>query len=289
MLNNEKKDFLNIAVKAARLAGDVILNNIGKISKDDVNIKQASDFVTRVDKESEQLIIKTIKYEYPEHHFLAEESIKEIEAGEYRWYVPYGTYRWYKPSGSYRWIIDPLDGTTNFIHGYPVFSISIALEYKKEIITGVIFDPLREEIFTAKKEKGAFLNGQPIKISVIRELKNSLITTGFPFRKKEMIDAYLRLFKNIFHRVSDIRRAGSAAIDLAYLACGRCDGFFEIGLSTWDVAAGSILIKEAGGMVTDFGGGSDYLSTGNIVAGTPALHEEILKEVKGIFKGIIDK
>ena len=270
MIEN-KSEFMGAAFRAAMLAGDLIVKNLGRISEDDVTIKQASDFVTRVDRESEQLIINTIKQKFPDHHFLAEESVKDIETGEYRW------------------IIDPLDGTTNFIHGYPVFSVSIALEYKKEIILGAIFDPLRDEIFTAEKGKGAFLNGQPVNVSAISELENSLITTGFPFRRKNFIDNYLKLFKNIFHKVSDIRRAGSAALDLAYLACGRCDAFFEIGLSAWDVAAGSIIIKEAGGIITDFGGGPDYLATGNIVAGTPALHGDILKEVKGVFREVIEK
>jgi len=264
-------EFLNIAVKAARLAGGVILRSLGNLSKDDIDIKQASDFVTRVDKDSEEVIIKTIKERFPHHLFLAEESIKE-SAGE-----------------EYRWIIDPLDGTTNYIHGYPMFAVSIALEYKGEIILGVVFDPLRDELFTAERGKGAFLNGHPIKVSPVCELKNSLITTGFPFRKKEFIDIYLRLFKNLFHKVSDLRRTGSAALDLAHLASGRCDGFFEIGLSAWDIAAGSLLIKEAGGIVTDFGGGTDYLSTGNIIAASPAIHKGILKEVTNVFKGVIDK
>ncbi|MCK5427733.1 MAG: inositol monophosphatase, partial [Thermodesulfovibrionia bacterium] len=182
-----------------------------------------------------------------------------------------------------------LDGTTNYIHGYPSFSVSIALEYRGEIITGVIFDPLRNELFTAEKGSGAFLDGTPVQVSAVTDLKQSLITTGFPFRKKEFIDIYLELFKNIFHRVSDIRRAGSAALDLAHLASGRCDGFFEIGLSPWDVAAGSLIIQEAGGVVTDFGGGDDYLLTGNIVSGNTVIHEGILREVKNVFKGIMDR
>jgi myo-inositol-1(or 4)-monophosphatase len=279
MPHNKKKDFLNTAVLAAERAGEFILNNVGNISPSEVDTKQASDFVTQVDRDSEQIIIKTIKDKFTEHSFLAEESVKKVQTDEYPWY---------EPSGSHRWIIDPLDGTTNYIHGYPSFSVSIALEYRGEIITGVIFDPLRNELFTAEKEKGAFLNRTPIKVSAVTDLKNSLITTGFPFRKKECIDMYLKLFKNIFNGVSDIRRAGSAALDLAHLASGRCDGFFEIGLSPWDIAAGSLIIKEAGGLVTDFGGGEDYLSTGNIVSGTPAIHKEILKEVQGVFKGIID-
>jgi myo-inositol-1(or 4)-monophosphatase len=264
------KEFLDIALKAARLAGEVILDNLGKISKKDISLKRASDFVTSVDKKSERVIIDTIKGNFPDHLFLAEESLKECG------------------KEAYRWIIDPLDGTTNYIHGYPVFSTSIALEYKGEIILGVTLDPLKGELFHSEKGRGAFLNGKQVEVSDVN-LKESLITTGFPFRKKEMTDSYLKLFKNIFFKVSDLRRAGSAALDLAYLACGRCDGFFELGLSPWDIASGSLLIKEAGGTVTDFGGGTKYLLTGNIVAGNPAVHKEILKEVKDVFKGIIDK
>ena len=267
----ERNDFLNTAIKAARLAGEVILDNLGRISKKEIGRKQTADFVTRIDRESEKIIIDTIKESFPDHFFLAEESVKEDK------------------TEGYRWIIDPLDGTTNYIHRYPVFSVSIAQEYKSEVILGVIYDPLREELFTAEKGKGAFLNKQPIKVSEVSSLKDSLITTGFPFRSKGFIDMYLKLFKNVFHKVSDLRRAGSAALDLAYLACGRCEGFFEIGLSPWDIAAGDILIKEAGGVITDFGGGHDHLLTGNVVAGNPAIHEKLLIEAKGVFAGIIDK
>ncbi|MDH4028271.1 MAG: inositol monophosphatase [Nitrospirota bacterium] len=274
-MDNKKSEFLGAAFRASILAGKHIHENLGKLRSEDINMKQASDFVTRVDKESENIIISTIRNEFPLHHFMAEESADLAGTGPGQ-------------DGSYCWIIDPLDGTTNFIHGYPVFSVSIALEHQNEVILGVIFDPLRNEIFTAEKGRGAFLNGEPIKVSVIIDAKDSLIATGFPFRKKEMIDPYLRLFKNLFNRVSDIRRAGSAALDLAHLACGRCDGFFEIGLSPWDMAAGSIIIKEAGGIVSDFKGGRDYLSTGNIVAGTPAMHREILGEVRNVFNGVTD-
>jgi myo-inositol-1(or 4)-monophosphatase len=259
------------AIEAAKSAGDVILKSLGRISGEEIREKQASDFVTTVDKEAEQIIIEVIKEAFPEDHFLAEESLKE------------------KESGAYRWIIDPLDGTTNFIHTYPVFSVSLALEYRKEIILGVTYDPTREELFVAEKEGGAKLNGKTLNVSSLNFLGDSLITTGFPFRKKEMIDNYLSLFRNLFVRVSDLRRAGSAALDLASLAAGRCDGFFEVGLSPWDIAAGSLLIKEAGGVVTDFGGGSDYLSTGNIVAGNPVLHSGILKEVQKVFGGLMEK
>src|SRR4030066_1505537 len=264
-MDGHSNDFITIAIKAAKLAGEVILNSIGGLTKEDINQKQASDFVTKVDIESENVIIRTIRESFPPHSILAEESLKDN-----------------KERDGFQWIVDPLDGTTNYIHGYPVFSVSIALAVKGDIIAGVILDPLRNELFTAEKGKGAFLNNNPIGVSDISALKESLISTGFPFRKKKNIDLYLMLFKNLFYKVSDIRRAGSAAIDLAYLASGRCDGFFEIGLGPWDIAAGSILIKEAGGIITDFGGGEDFLKTGNVVAGPPTLHEEMLKEVRKV-------
>lgn len=270
-MSREESKFLGTAFRAVILSGDFIRKNVGSISNNEISVKQASDYVTRIDKESEQIIINIIKNNFPHHHFLTEESIQEYD------------------TSNYRWIIDPLDGTTNFIHSYPVFAVSIALEYRGEIILGIVYDPLRDEIFSAEKGKGAFLNGRPFRVSKTSDLIKSIITTGFPFRRKEMIDDYLKLFKNIFYKVSDIRRAGSAALDLAYLACGRCEGFFELGLSPWDVAAGSLLITEAGGIITDFTGESDYLSTGNIVAGTPALHGELLKEVQDVFKGTIDR
>jgi myo-inositol-1(or 4)-monophosphatase len=261
----ERDKFLKIAIEAARCGGRIVLRNLGSISEEDISIKEASDFVTRVDRESEQGIIATIRRHFPDHSFLAEESEKDPE------------------TEAYRWIIDPLDGTTNYIHGYPVFSISIALEYRREIRLGVILDPLRDELFSAEKGRGAFLNEEQVWVSRVGNPDDALIATGFPFRKKKMTDRYLELFRNIFQRVSDLRRAGSAALDLAYLACGRCDGFFEIGLSPWDMAAGSILIQEAGGIVTDFGGGPAFLSTGNIVAGNAALHGVLLNEVRKVF------
>lgn len=268
MNNSDKSQFLGTAFRAAMLAGEHIVKSLGNISKTDIDIKQASDFVTSVDRESENIILRTIKDKFPDHHFLAEESVDKATTGQYRW------------------IIDPLDGTTNFIHQYPVFSVSIALEYEGDIILGLVYDPLREELFTAEKGKGSFLNGVSFHVSSISDLNGCLISTGFPFRQKEVIDDYLKLFKNIFYKVSDIRRAGSAAIDLVHIACGRCDGFFEIGLGPWDIAAGSLIIQEAGGIVSDFSGGSDYLITGNVVAASPAIHSKLLEEVKTVFKDI---
>lgn len=263
--------FLKTAITAARLAGDIIMKNLGHLSKGDIQNKQAFDFVTKVDRWSEAVIVQTIREKFPSHSFLAEETLTQP-----------GT-------DSYRWIIDPLDGTTNYIHSYPMFSVSIALEYKGEILVGVVFDPLKDELFHGIKGRGASLNNSPIRVSEINLLGNSLIATGFPFRKKDLLDLYLQAFKSIFYEVSDLRRAGSAAIDLAYIAAGRFEGFFELNLSPWDIAAGSLLIREAGGYVTDFGGGKDYLSTGNVVAGNKDVQDKILKKIEEVFKGIIEK
>jgi myo-inositol-1(or 4)-monophosphatase len=263
--------FLKTAVSAARLAGDIIIKNLGHLSKEDIQTKQAFDFVTKVDRWSEAVIMQTIREKFPSHLFLSEETLKQEDTGDYRW------------------IIDPLDGTTNYIHSYPMFSVSIALEYESEVVLGVVFDPVRDELFHAVKGGGSFLNNKKIIVSGVDSLDKSLIATGFPFRAKEMIDHYLRAFKEIFREVSDIRRAGSAAIDLAYIAAGRFEGFFELALSPWDIAAGSILITEGGGLITDFGGGEDYLSTGNIVAGNKSIQPEILRIIKQVFQGIADR
>ena len=271
MNENLLKEFLKTAVTAARLAGDIILKNLGNLSASDVQSKQTFDFVTKVDRWSEALIIKTIREKFPYHSFLAEETLKQTE------------------TGAYRWVIDPLDGTTNYIHAFPFFSVSIALECEEKTIIGVVFDPLRDELFHAVRGGGAFLNNREICVSGTTTLAHSLIATGFPFRAKDMIDLYLSSFKNIFLEVSGIRRAGSAAIDLAYVAAGRFDGFFELNLSPWDMAAGSLLITEAGGTVTDFGGGNDFLTTGNIVAGNTAIQPWILELVRKVFSGIVER
>jgi myo-inositol-1(or 4)-monophosphatase len=263
-------EFLDTAVEAARRAEDVMLRNLGTLSHKDIGKKQASDFVTRVDRECEEVIVNAIRSKFPGHSFLAEESVQES-------------------SKAYRWIIDPLDGTTNYIHQYPTFSTSIALEVDGEVVLGVVLDPMRGELFHAEKGKGAFLNGMQVKVSSVDVPTSSLITTGFPFRSKHMTDHYLAAFRKIFLIAGDLRRAGSAALDLAYLGAGRCEGFFELGLSAWDIAAGGIVIKEAGGVITDFSGGDEYLETGNVVAGTPAMHPKILEVIKETFKGVIDK
>jgi len=268
---NLLNEFLKTAVTSARLAGDIILRNLGQLSTSDIETKQAFDFVTKVDRWSEAVIMQTIREKFPHHLFLSEETLQQ------------------EGNGGHRWIIDPLDGTTNYIHGYPMFSVSIALEYQQEIILGIVFDPLRDELFHAVKDKGSFLNNRSIYVSDITLPEKGLIATGFPFRKKEMINSYLDAFKKIFEHVSDIRRAGSAALDLAYIAAGRLEGFFELNLSPWDIAAGSLLITEAGGRITDFAGGDQYLVTGNIVAGNTKIHSEILKIIKQVFQGDVGR
>lgn len=258
--------FLEIAKLAAKAAGEFIKGNYEKISSADVHTKNRADYVTFVDKEAEKIIVDTILSSFPKHSILAEES--DMKEGEEQ---------------TYRWIIDPLDGTTNFIHGFPMFCVSIALQYAGDIVVGVVYEPLRDEMFVATKGGGAFLNNKPISVRKDFKADTALVATGFPFRFVEHIDKYMKLFKLVFENVSGIRRAGSAALDLAYTACGRCDGFFEMCLKPWDIAAGSLLITEAGGFVSGFSGGNNYIYKGNIVAGEKKVYDVILAKVKAIF------
>ena len=247
---------LNIAVRAARIAGDIIQrasDNGGKLT---ISKKSKNDFVTEIDLMAEEAIIKVIKNAYPDHSILAEES-GEIAGNDYVW------------------IIDPLDGTTNFLHGYPQYSVSIALKHKGKTEIGVVYDPLRDELFTAEKGGGAMLNNRRIRVSQQVKLDTALLGTGFPFKYPQHLDTYLSMFKELTLKTSGIRRAGSAALDLAYLAAGRLDGFWEIGLKEWDLAAGTLLVREAGGLVADFDGGQEFLESGNIVAANSVLFNEL--------------
>lgn len=252
---------LNIAVRAARQAGSIIVRNLGRVDAADVSRKGYNEFVTQVDKQAEAGIIETIHRAYPHHSFLAEES---------------GTHG----NDDYVWVIDPLDGTTNFIHGFPVFSVSIALKYKGQLEQGVVYDPLRQEIFSATRGQGAQLNERRIRVSRLRGLEGALLGTGFPYRQLNDLDTYLAIFRELLTKTAGIRRAGSAAIDLAYVACGRLDGFWEFGLKEWDMAAGALLIREAGGFVADFSGEDDFLEIGNVVTGNAKIFEQILKAVQ---------
>jgi myo-inositol-1(or 4)-monophosphatase len=252
---------LNIAVRAARSAGNVIIRNLGRLESLSVHSKDRNDFVSEVDQQAEREIIGILHKAYPEHGILAEESGARAGNG-------------------YEWIIDPLDGTTNFLHGFPQFAVSIALRHNGRMEQGVIYDPLRQELFTTTRGSGAMMNDRRIRVSQQKKLEGALLGTGFPFKSQQHLDAYLGMFRALFTQVAGIRRPGSAALDLAYVASGRLDGFWEIGLNIWDMAAGVLLIQEAGGISADLRGGHDYLESGNLVAGNPKVFAEILKTIR---------
>ena len=258
---------LNTAVKAARKAAAIINRASLDLDLLQVSTKGRRDFVTEVDRAAEAAIIDTLSTAYPQHAFLAEES-GSSGAGE----------------AENVWIIDPLDGTTNFIHGFPQYAVSIALRQRGQLTQAVVYDPTRNELFTASRGRGAFLNDRRIRVSRRSKLKESLIGTGFPFRKLEHLDEYVRMFKRITEETAGIRRPGAASLDLAYVAASRLDGFWEFGLSPWDMAGGTLIIQEAGGLVTDFDGGEDYLFAGNVVCGAPKVHEQLLALVQEVHR-----
>ena len=249
---------LNTAVRAARQAGRII--NRASLDLDTLAVarKQRNDFVTEVDRASEEAIIEVLRTAYPGHSILAEESGHDANG-----------HKGHPREAENIWIIDPLDGTTNFIHGFPQYAVSIALMQKGVVTQAVVYDPSRDELFTATRGRGAYLNGRRIRVSKRLRIEESLIGTGFPFRKLDMLDGYLAMMRVVMERAAGLRRPGAAALDLAYVAAGRLDGFFELGLAPWDAAAGSLLITEAGGMVGNFGAEGDYLFSEQIVAGTP--------------------
>jgi myo-inositol-1(or 4)-monophosphatase len=251
---------LNTAVKAARRAGNIIIRATRNLDLVAFKEKAANDFVSEVDREAEQAIIRTLHDAYPGHAILAEESGASGES-------------------EYQWIIDPLDGTTNFMHGFPQFCVAIALRHRGVVTQAVIYDPSRNDLFTSTRGRGAFLNDQRIRVSKRTHLRSSLIGTGFPFRQFEHIDVYLAILRDMMGGAAGVRRAGSAALDLAYVAAGRLDGFWELGLSPWDIAAGALLISEAGGLIGDLTGENAYLETGNVVAGSPKVFVELLRAI----------
>lgn len=253
---------LTIAVRAARAAGDVILRNMDNLDRLTIEVKAQNDYVSQVDLKAEETIISTLQQSYPDHSFLAEESGQSSNNSEYQW------------------IIDPLDGTTNFLHGFPQFAVSIGLQYKKRMEVAVVFDPVKNELFTAARGKGAQLNNKRLRVSSQKGLKGALLGTGFPFKQPQHLDTYLATFKSVHNDVAGIRRAGSAALDLAYVAAGRLDGFWEIGLNSWDIAAGVLLVREAGGIVTDFSGEGNYLETGNVFAAGPKVYQPLYETIK---------
>ncbi|MDO9140439.1 MAG: inositol monophosphatase family protein [Methylobacter sp.] len=252
---------LNTAIRAARAAGDLILRSSDNIGHLKVNQKGKNDYASEVDRMAEREIINIIKTAYPDHGILAEES--GVQEGN-----------------DFVWVIDPLDGTTNFLHGFPQYAVSIALKHKGKIEVGVVYDPLRDELFSAKRGGGAMLNSRRLRVTNQGSLKGALIGTGFPFKTDLHIDAYLKMFRSIAVDSAGIRRAGSAALDLAYVAAGRLDGFWEIGLMEWDMAAGLLLIKEAGGVVTDFSFNDTYLESGNVIAASPKMHQIMYQRIE---------
>ena len=252
---------LNVAIKAARAAGAIINRAALDVEAVRISQKQINDYVTEVDHASEAAIIETLLTAYPGHGILAEESGNQHGAKD----------------SEFVWIIDPLDGTTNFIHGFPVYCVSIALAVRGKIEQAVIFDPSRNDLFTSTKGRGAYLNERRIRVSKRTQLKECLVSTGFPFRPGDNFKNYLSMMGDVMQRTAGLRRPGAAALDLAYVAAGYTDGFFETGLNIWDLAAGSLLVTEAGGLVGNFTGESDFLEQKECLAGSPRIYGQLVQ------------
>jgi myo-inositol-1(or 4)-monophosphatase len=248
---------LNIAVKAARRAGNLIHRAADNLDHLTVTKKSHADYVSEVDRAAERIIIESLLEAYPSHAILAEESGAQGES-------------------EYVWIIDPLDGTTNFLHGVPQYAVSIALQHNGVLTQAVVYDPTKNDLFTATRGRGAFRNDKRLRVSKRKEMADSLIGTGFPYTNFEHMDAYMDIMRDVMQKSAGLRRPGAASLDLAWTAAGRYDGFFETGLKPWDMAAGALLITEAGGMVSDLHGSDTYLKTGHICAGNPDIHQHLL-------------
>lgn len=251
----------NIAIRAAREAGKILMQYFDRVDSLNIQEKSSNDFVSEVDRGAEDAIIQVIKKAYPDHSILAEES------GEHK-------------GNDYQWIIDPLDGTTNYLHSFPQFAVSIALQHRGRLESAVVYDPSRDEMYTADRGAGAYMNDRRIRISGHQSLHGALLGTGIPFKDQTHMDAYLQMLKALAKNAAGIRRPGSAALDFAWVASGKLDGFWELGLSAWDFAAGALLVKEAGGLVTDITGGERFLETGNVVAGHLKLTKEMLQTIR---------
>jgi myo-inositol-1(or 4)-monophosphatase len=257
-------NYLEVAEETAREAAKVLLENLGKVKE--IEFKAKNSLVTEVDKLSEKIIISNIKKNFPTHDIFAEESGKDLSDSDYLW------------------LIDPIDGTTNYAHAYPFFSISIALEVKGEVIAGLVYDPVKDEMFTAEKGKGAFLNGEPISVSKSDEINHSHLCTGFMHEVEWMVEANIRNFGNFIRRARAVRRDGSAALDLCYVACGRFDGFWELGLNPWDTAAAVLIVKEAGGHLCKFNGDAYSIYDKEILA-TNSIIDEQMMEILSLKEG----
>lgn len=249
---------VNIAIKAARQAGKTIMRKSYRVDQLRYSMKNARDFVTEVDLMAERQIVEIIHESYPDHAILAEE-------------------RFSKPGKNFEWIVDPLDGTTNYMHGVPQFNVSIAIRKNNVLEHAVVYDPVLEELFTASRGSGAKLNDRRIRCSSLSNLEECLIGTGFPFRERENVDLWVSLFRALCKKTAGIRRPGAAALDLAYVACGRFDAFWETGLKPWDIAAGALLIQESGGLISDFQGNQTFLNSGSVLASNSAINEQLLK------------
>ena len=261
---------LNIAIKAARAAGAIINRASLDVERLTVTAKSHNDFVTDVDRAAEHAIIDTILEAYPGHGILAEESGREHGSRD----------------SEYVWIIDPLDGTTNFLHGFPVYAVSIALAYRNQVQQAVVYDPTRNDLFYASKGRGAFLNDRRLRVSKRTRLSDSLIGTGFPFRKGDNFKRYVKMFEEVMQSCAGLRRPGAAALDLCYVAAGYYDGFFETGLNPWDIAAGSLIITEAGGLVGNFTGDADFMYQREVVAGNPKVYAQLVAMLAPYSKAI---
>lgn len=258
---------LNIGIRAARAAGNVITRNMDRVDTLQIDEKGRNDFVSDVDRGADAEIINVLRKAYPDHSILSEES-GLIGAAD----------------AEYQWIVDPLDGTTNFLHGYPYFSVSIALMHKNRIDKGIVYNPVSQELFTASRGDGAWLDSKRLRVSKTSQLESALLGTGFPYRTGQDLDFYQRTLRHYTEKSGGIRRAGSAALDLAAVAAGRLDGVWLMGLNSWDVAAGALIIREAGGLVNDFGGGDSWMDSGDVLAGTPKVHHQMLQVMKPLIK-----
>ena len=265
-MSSDPQQFLDVAIEAAQQAGSYLLENQGKLLREHIDEKNANDFVTYVDKGAEKIIIDHILARFPAHSILAEESGKSQQ------------------NSDFQWIIDPLDGTTNYIRNIPIYAVSIALQHHSELIAGVIFNPAEDELFCAAKDGGATLNKQQIRISETQDFSKAFLATGFPHHAKRYLPPFTRSFHEIFYASAGVRRLGAAALDMCYTACGRFDGYWELGLHAWDIAAGSIIVREAGGIVTDFWGNNAFLDSGFLIAGNSTIHERIKSTLNIYFR-----
>ena len=262
---------LNVAVMAAHRGGDTLLRNLNKLDRIKVEQKGRNDFVSEADYAAERAVVDTILKHYPEHAILAEESGRQGDS-------------------DYVWVIDPLDGTTNFLHGFPVFAVSVGLMHNGRAEHGAVYDPLRQELFTASRGRGAQLNSRRIRVSGLSRLEQALIGTGFPYRASNLAtEPYLGMLVKAMNATAGIRRPGAAALDLCYVACGRLDAFWETGLKAWDLAAGALIIREAGGIISRLDGNEEFLESGHVLAGTPKIYSALAKlfapEIKEMFAG----